>query len=485
MYDGRTEHAVVVGAGMAGLLAARTLADRFAHVTLLERDPPPTAPVAAQPRRGVPQGKHVHALLAGGRRALDEIFPGLSAELVGDGAPEGDMLGDYRLGFGGHWMRRGTSGLRALSVSRPHLESTVRKRVLATAEVGMRSGCDVVGVVADGRDRVTGVRLVDRSPGSAAEVLDADMVVDASGRGSRLPAWLEGLGHRPPAAQRVPVGIGYSSCRYRLAPDALDGDIGLVWGPTPGLPRAAGFARIETGEWLFTAIGVGGDHPPRDHDGLLEFAAGLPCPVLPDVLRRAEPTTGVATFRFPAAVRRRYDRVPGLPVGLVAVGDGVCSLDPIYGQGMAVAAMQAVGMRDDLRAGRSTRRMQARAVAASRTAWDLAKGADLALPCVPGRRGLAQRAAARYVRGLQAAASRDAGVATGFLRVVGLVDPPSRLLRPRVVARAVRLRATGPGGSGLRAMTVGLVASALAVPAGSLSATVLMIVVAMRRRRRG
>ena len=440
----------------------------------------------ATPRRGVPQGKHVHALLAGGRRALEEMFPGLCAELVADGVPEGDMLGDYRLGFGGHWLCRGTSGLRALSVSRPHLEATVRARVLAAPGVGVRSGCDAVGLLADGRDRIAGVRVVDRSPGSSAEVIEADLVVDASGRGSRLPAWLEGLGHRPPPVRRIPVGLGYASCRYRLAADALDGDVGLVWGPTAGLPRAAAFALIETGEWLFTAIGVGGDHPPLNHDDLVEFAAALPCPALVDVLRRAEPTTPVAGFRFPVAVRRRYDRGLGLPAGLVAVGDGVCSLDPVYGQGMAVAAMQAVGLRDDLHRGRGTRRMQANVVAAARTAWDLAEAADLDLPCVSGHRSVAHRVVAGYVRRLQAAASHDAAVAAGFLRVVGLVDRPTTLLRPGIAGPTLRpqRKAHRPKVPWLQSTAVRLAVAALALPVGAASGAALVLVCAVRRHLR-
>ena len=159
MHDGRTDHAVVIGAGMAGLLAARALADRFAQVTLVDRDATTGVTAEARPRRGVPQGKHAHALLAGGQRALEELLPGLSAELVSDGVPEGDMLGDYRLGFGGHWLRRAHSGLRVLSVSRPHLESTLRATTarLAVAAlvvpVGSVAGAVVVLVAAVRRRR--------------------------------------------------------------------------------------------------------------------------------------------------------------------------------------------------------------------------------------------------------------------------------------------------------------------------------------------
>jgi 2-polyprenyl-6-methoxyphenol hydroxylase-like FAD-dependent oxidoreductase len=479
----RSDHAVVVGAGMAGLCAARVLAERFARVTVLDRDELATDDI--EPRRAVPQGRHAHALLARGQRALDELFPGLSAELVADGAPEGDLLGDYRLHFGGHRLCRGTSGLRALSVSRPYLENRVRRRVAATPGVRLRADCDAVGLETAQRNRVTGVRLVARAPGSAPELIGADLVIDAAGRGSRLPAWLEELGIDPPPQQRIPLGLGYASCRFGLDPEVLQGDLGVIWGPVGARPRVAALALVETGEWLLTVAGLGGDHPPLDPTGMIAFAASLPCPDLAHALRDAEPTTAAVPYRFSAATRRRYDRLPNLPDGLVAIGDGVCSLDPIYGQGMTIAALQAMTLRRAPRDGHGTRALQTHAVAATRSAWGLAAAADRALPGVVSHRRTVERAVARYLDGVQRAGSRDRAVATRFLRVTGLMDRPSALLRPTVLLRVLHAwRPTPSAATPRRCMTARLAAASLLTPLGSLLAAALAVLACRHRRRR-
>jgi 2-polyprenyl-6-methoxyphenol hydroxylase-like FAD-dependent oxidoreductase len=179
------DRAVVLGASIAGLLAARVLADHFAEVLVVDRDPLGTE---AAPRRGTPQARHLHGLLACGHQVLDELLPGLTAELAAGGAPVGDMLGSTRLCFGGHRFRQGFSGLTALCVSRPTLESAVRRRVVAQPGVKLLGRRDVVGLTAS-RDncRVVGARVIGRAVGSAEEQLPADLVVDATGRGSRLP----------------------------------------------------------------------------------------------------------------------------------------------------------------------------------------------------------------------------------------------------------------------------------------------------------
>jgi len=176
---------------MAGLVAARALADAYAQVVVVDRD---ELPETAMHRRGVPHGRHAHALLARGQQALEELFPGLTAELIAQGVPAGDLLANGRWYVSGHRLRQENIGLVSLSVSRPLLEGYVRARVRALPNVAFLDSCDILGLTAtpDGR-RVTGAR-VRRADGSAGEVLGADLVVDATGRGSRTPIWLEALG---------------------------------------------------------------------------------------------------------------------------------------------------------------------------------------------------------------------------------------------------------------------------------------------------
>ncbi len=440
----RGEGAVVVGAGMAGLLAAWTLLERFERVTIVERDGVPTSPhVLYEARRGVPQGLHAHALLTRGQLAMEELLPGLRDELLTDGAPEGDALADFRLAFGGHRLPRAHAGLRVISVSRPHLEGVVRRRVLKDPEITVRAHCDAVGLLLDG-GVVHGLRIVDRTPGSAAEVLAADLVVDASGRGSRLPSWLADLGRPLPAPQQVSVDLSYVSCRLRLDPDALDGDIAIVCGPSSTTPRAASLARLEDGEFLLTVGGFGEDRPPADLVGLTAFTAPLVYGRdLADALRRAEPVSEPVRYRYLTGTRR-HARPGGLPSGLVAVGDAACSQDPIYGQGMTVAALQAKVLRAELARTPSTTRIQRRLSAVSRPCWEAARTADLELPTATSRGTLPQRVTGAYVERVLAAAAHDPVVATRFLRSTGLVDRPTSLLRPRVLLPALDPRRREP-----------------------------------------
>ena len=444
--DGR---AVVIGAGIAGLVAARVLAEHYLDVRVLDRDDLarvdreqrlPGRDGGQSRRRGVPQGRHIHALLPRGREILEDLFPGLTGELVAGGAPSGDMLGDARLHLGGHRFARTHAGLPMLSVSRPYLERAVRDRVRSWSNVTFAPACDVLGLVTtrDGR-RVTGVRLLRRTDGSAAEVLDAELVIDAMGRGSRCPVWLEDLGYRPPAEERVVVDLGYVTRHYRLPSDALDGDWGTLQGPTPALARGGALAHIEGDRWIVTLFGYGGHQPPTDPDKFEHFADTLPFRDLSQAIRRGEADDDPVAFRFPASIRRRYERLAELPQGVLPLGDAVCSLNPIYGQGMTVAALQAQALRDHLRhADRPDPRRWMRTVAGIVDApWDMVVGGDMALPEVQGPRTRQVRVLGAYVARLHTAATHDPRLAITFARVMALVDPPTSLLRPATAARVL------------------------------------------------
>jgi 2-polyprenyl-6-methoxyphenol hydroxylase-like FAD-dependent oxidoreductase len=436
----RTDRAVVLGGSIAGLLAARVLAGAYTQVTVLDRD---TLAPGAVPRRGAPQGRHIHALLARGQQVLEELFPGLTDELITEGAPVGDMLGDARLLFGGHRLARTDAGLTLLSVSRPLLEDRIRARVSALRAVRFAPACDIVGLrqSADGR-RVTGVRVVRRAGSGADEIIGADLVVDATGRGSRTPKWLESMGFDRPHQEELRIDVGYATRRYRPVAGELDGDLACVHGPTPELPRGGGLARLEGETWMLTLFGMAGDHPPKDAPGFDNFARSLQFPDLHEAVRTAEPLDDPVGYRFAANVRRRYERLRRFPEGLLVMGDAMCSFNPIYGQGMSVAALQALVLREHLGAGNaSTSRSALHALAAVLDVpWELALGADLSLPVVDGPRPARRRLANRYVSRLQAAAAGDPELSRAFIRVTGLVDRPEALLRPGTALRVLRPR---------------------------------------------
>lgn len=438
MQETLGDRAVVLGGSIAGLVAARVLADAYAEVVVVERD---ELPHAAAHRRGVPQSRHIHGLLARGQQAMEELFDGLTAELVDLGAPAGDMLEDVRAYFGGHRLQPGPSGLVSLQASRPMLEACLRARVRTLASVEIMDRCDVAGLTTTpDRGRVTGARVVRRLDGSAEQALTADLVVDATGRGSRTPAWLEMLGYPRPPVERVRIGIGYASRTYRLVPELLDGDLGILNAPTPDHPRGGALAAMENDRFIVTLFGILGDYPPTDPEGFADFAATLQFPDINQALCKAQPLDVPVPFRYPASERHRYERLSRFPEGLLVMGDAVCTFNPIYGQGMSVVALQALALRAHLQqeARPHPVRFFRQIGRIIDVPWNMATGGDLAYPEVVGQRTTQMRLLNGYLARLHAGAAHDPQLGRAFLRVAGLIDPPQSLLAPGVAARVLR-----------------------------------------------
>jgi 2-polyprenyl-6-methoxyphenol hydroxylase-like FAD-dependent oxidoreductase len=437
---GLGERAVVLGASMGGLLAARVLADFFDTVTVVERDVLPDDPAT---RRGVPQGRHVHVLLARGAQILDELFPGFLNELVADGAPVWDdgELSELHLSFGGHEILRSgkiASEPKALAIhmpSRPFLECHVRRRLQAISNVTILAGHEVVELTSD-PTRVTGVRVVNRDGGAAERELMADVVMDAMGRGAQTPALLESLGYGRPVEDHIVMHTTYVSQLLRIPQGTLK-EMLVDIGPAPGRPTGMFLTGYENDTWMFTVFGMAGHQPPRDLAGMLSFAQEY-CPAhLLAAVRAAEPIGAVAHHRMPSSQWRRYDKMPRLPDGLLVCGDAICSFNPIYGQGMTVAALDAAALRDCLRRGGTDlpRRYFRASAKPIGVAWQLAAGSDLAFPEVAGRRSRSMRVTTRLVDWALTACESDPVVVVRFFKVNGLIDPPIRLLLPAFVYR--------------------------------------------------
>ncbi|MDT0531524.1 FAD-binding monooxygenase [Micromonospora sp. DSM 115977] len=445
MSDTARGRAVVLGASMAGLFAAKVLAEAYREVVLVDRD---RLADATEVRRGAPQGRHLHGLLARGQQAIEELLPGFTDEATAAGLRSGDLGTRIRWYFNGHRLKPAETGLLVVGGYRPGIEALVRRRVLALSGVRLVEDADVVAPVAtaDG-SRITGVRIHHRGA-DVAEVIDADLVVDATGRGSRTPAWLTELGHGPVPEERIKIGLTYTSARFRFSHDPFHGDVSINPVATPAHPRGAFLATLGGDTGLLSLTGILGDEPPTDREGFLAYAASLPVPDIIDAVRDAEFLDEPASFRFPASVRRRYERVSRLPEGLLVVGDAVCTFNPVYGQGMTVAALEALILRRHL-AGGGAPRPRAFFADISRqldAPWEVAAGGDLAHPRVEGPRPFKVRMANAYIARVHAAATRDSRVTDAFLRVAGLIDPPQAIMRPSVMLRV--LRAGGqPAGS--------------------------------------
>ncbi len=331
----RVGRAVIIGSGIAGLLGARVLSDHFEQVIVLERDPAPTGPDA---RKGVPQARHAHGLLDAGLQVLSTLFPGLVPEMFAEGAERMDMGRDAAWFTASSWKPRYVSGIEVILCTRTWLEWKVRGRVVALPQVELRSNCSVEGLLHQG-SRIVGVKV--RSPEGEQE-LSADLVVDASGRGSRAPAWLEALGYGRPEEEKIGLNLAYTTRFFEPPADSMgDWKMMAVFPHAPEESRGGFVACVEGGRWIVTLHGYFGDPPPTDDQGFLQFARSLPRPDIYEALREARPLTEAVIHKIPSSRLMHYERMTRFPEGFVLFGDAVCALNPVYGQGMTVCGLSA------------------------------------------------------------------------------------------------------------------------------------------------
>ena len=377
--------AVVCGAGIAGLLSARVLAEVYDRVVIVERDELTDEP---SPRKGAPQGSQGHTLLVGGLRILNELFPGFVEEMVTQGSPYVCYTSSRKRYQGGGWAPRPDSDLWTLQCTRGLLEWGVRRRVLNQPNVALCDGRRVVGLVTadsapDGHASVRGVRTQPVAGGEMT-TLRGDVVVDATGRTSSGPKWLAGLGYPVPEESAVNGFWGYSSRLYRMPDDWSPDCDGLVSFPTGlnGNTRGAALGRQEHNRWLVTLIGCARDYPPRDEQGFTDWLASLPVPEFAEPLVGATPLTDIQVWRQTGNRLRRYDRLEHRPANLLFTGDSVCALNPVYGQGMTVACLGARELRDALREGGDdlAGRFQRRLAHALLFSWTVSTSADRTMP---------------------------------------------------------------------------------------------------------
>ncbi|MEU8872208.1 monooxygenase [Streptomyces javensis] len=431
-------HAVVIGGSMGGLVAARALADRFERVTVLDRD---TLPDEPHTRRAVPHGGHAHALLIRGLRALEQLFPGLGDELVGAGAVRFDPGQDLLFYQMGGLRARFNSGKLGISLSRALLEYSVRCRVVELANVTVRDRTNVVGLTG-GVGRIRGVVV------EGGEVLDTDLVVNATGRGGGGPdGWLEGLGCAAPEVDTVKIDVGYTTRIFHRHPGDLHegGLLYLMSAIPPHDKRAAAVFAIEGNRWMVTLGGWHKAHAPVDPAGFEKFATDLRAPHVAELLRRAEPVDDgdARRFTFPAARRRYFERLRELPSGFVALGDAICSFNPLYGQGMTVAALEALQLghcldQDGSPSAEMARRYYRLAGKVIDTPWQMATGGDFIYPETQGPKPPGIKLINWYVKQAMRASQTSIEVHRVMLNMQHLLAPPSAIMRPANVFRALR-----------------------------------------------
>ncbi len=433
-------HAIVIGGSLTGLLTARVLSDHFEKVTILERDPVHDIP---ESRKGQAQTRHLHGLLAQGLLILKEYFPGIDEELEAGGAFTGDMgeilhwyqYGGYRLNF--------ESGLTSMSMSRPFLEFHIRRCVLSLPNVTLVDSRAVSGLIIDpDRKQIIGIQVTQRSGEQHTESVYADFIVDASGRGSSSPKWLESLGYARPPETEVKARIGYATREYRRKEkDPARLRVEMV-SPTAVVEKHGTFLfPIEGDRWIMTSGGYVGDHPPTDEAGLLEFVRSLPAPDIYNIISKTEPLTEIIAYKYPASLRRHYEKLKRFPEGYLVIGDAVASFNPIYGQGMTSAAMQTYALGDLLKKNsdlqglwKSYFKQVAKVVDMP---WQLAVGEDFRYPETEGTKPPFTDIINAYVEKVHKATQRDPVVYAQFLRVMNLMAPPASLMSPGIIWRVL------------------------------------------------
>ncbi|BDD76143.1 MULTISPECIES: NAD(P)/FAD-dependent oxidoreductase [Streptomyces violaceoruber group] len=441
----RRPTAVVIGASATGLLAAAALAD-FADVTVVERDRLPDGP---EPRRGVPQARHAHLVWSGGVKALDDLLPGLTGEIVAHGGRLAHIMGDMVSRAPNEvWFRRFTSTHhRNLVCSRDLLDSVLRGRVLADERITLRQETTALRLEGDAT-AVTGIRIragaaTDAYAGDDADAgertLRADLVVDASGRGSRAPRWLTELGGPSITEREVNAGVAYATRLYRAPEAARNIDFPLVnvqANPAKAPGRGGIVLPIEGNRWIVTLAGTRGGEPSDDPGAFVDFALNLDDPVIGELVKGLEPLGEIVTTRATANRRRYYERVKHWPDGFLVLGDAVAGYNPVYGHGLTVAAQCALAVRDTLGAtglgqpglARRLQRAAARPVAA---AWDLAVGQDALYPgATDTRPNGVERLLARFVDKAVETGARNPRALAALLDVMSLERPATRLFSP-------------------------------------------------------
>ena len=446
MTSVKPAHAVVIGASISGLLAARVLVDFFGRVTVLDRDILPSGP---EPRKGVPQGQQIHVLLVGGANAIEALFPDFFKDLVQAGSVPVDFsTGDARWFQHGVWKRQATRPIVVHCQTRPFLEWHIRQRLAAVPNVAIRPSCAVTRLAfAPDHSRVIGVHFRDATGEAAArdeQLLDADLVVDTGGRNSSTPKWLEEAGYAKPRETTVGIKMGYST-RFYESPAAGDPPWKAlaVYAKAPVSTKSGVVFRVEGNRWIVTLMGALGDYPPTDETGFLEFARQLDNPAVHEWLEKAKPLTAPAAYRYPAHLWRHYAELTRFPEGLLVLGDALCSFNPIYGQGMTVGALEALALRDSLRrsreghGGQLWRTFFQEAATVIHGPWSMATGADFLHPRTEGERPWDIRFRNWYLERVLAATGRDAEVTTTFYQVLHSLRKPESLFRPDILARVL------------------------------------------------
>jgi 2-polyprenyl-6-methoxyphenol hydroxylase-like FAD-dependent oxidoreductase len=449
---GGTGQAVVIGGSVAGLLASRILSKHFERVIIIERD---RFTDNADPRKGAPQARHAHAVLAKAVEIIEDLFPGFFAELEASGSTKIDMCNELKFYHFGKWKKRFSGGIYSYFQTRTFLEWKLRQWVARIPNITFMDGTDVMQFTTDAsKTRIAGVKVRRDGNEPSQQEVSANLVVDAGGRGSRTPQWLEALGYPKVEELVLKVDIAYSTRFFtRTPPDPMPWKSLFFYPRLPDKRLGVILPTEDPDKWLVTLGGVFGDHPPTDDAGFLDYARSLPVPDLYNVIKDLQPAGPILVHKLPSNLRRQYEHMSRFPDGLVVLGDALCSFNPIYGQGMTTAALDALALDGCLRDQRSSHnagdltgmsmRFQKKAAAVIANPWLMATAEDMRYDEFPDPISPMIRFLHWFTGRVHAISDKDELSALRFTQAMNMLRPPWALFDPRVVWRALTARSSG------------------------------------------
>ncbi len=444
-------HAIVIGGSIAGLLAARVLTEHFAKVTIIERDHKTDK---AEFRKGTPHARHAHILMGRGQAIMEDLFPGFIQDLRNHGGIPMNMGNDFTFYVRGAWCQPFTSAIVNTGASRPLLEAILYSRLENQPQIQILTGQEVLALRADSSgQRVTGVDLRVRGEGTQHETyLAADLVVDASGRDSHAPAWLASLGYSAPEEVSVNAFPGYTTRIYQRPANFTEWKGMYMMPMAPNGTRGGVILPMEGDRWQVTLIGMAKDYPPTDEAGFLEFARSLPSPRFYAAIKQAEPLTAPYGYRRAENRLRYYEKLPRYLEGLLVCGDAVYALNPVYGQGMTVAALGSLVLDECLKSQRQrkaagdmtglAKQFQKKLAGVIADPWQLATSQDFGWPVTEGGKqpDAITRLINRYFGRVLDVMPYNSTVTEAFFYMQNMLKPATSLFHPRIVWQVLRTK---------------------------------------------
>ncbi len=433
------QQAIVIGGSIAGMLAARILADHFECVTIIARD---TLPDSPEPRKGAPQTAHVHVLLQRGLLIMQQLFPQLDDALTQAGALSVNWTRDLVTFTPAGWSPRFDSQYTTRTCSRGLLEQILRRQVAMRKNIVIQPRCEAIEpLVSETRSAFTGLKVHYRDRSENATVdLAADLVVDASGRTSKALDWITALGYVAPPETMINAHVGYATRVYCRPPNFnADWKSMLVRSRPPFGLRGGLIYPIENDQWMVNVAGAGDERPSTDEALFLEFTQTLIHPAVYDAIKDAEPISAMHTYQRTENRLRHFDRLTRWPENFIVLGDAACAFNPVYGQGMSVAALEAQFLDRWLRTTQSTLDFQQHLMKIVRAPWLMATNEDLRLPHVEGAAaGRFDRIYQRYIDEYIWLCSSDPHAAEVFMGVTQLIKPPTAMFAPTLAFKVMR-----------------------------------------------